>query len=193
MKKLVFVNACIRGCQSRTLYIAKKLLAELEDRYEIAEIDLSDSSILPVTQNDYLSRGNDGLSAEDIKNGRLIAEADRIVIAAPFWDMSFPSVLKAFFEHISAPELTFVNTEDGNTKGICRAEKLLYITTRGMEIETDSPLDQGTSYLRALGWLWGFGEVYPVAAKGLDVNGGEEISLRIEKAIEYGLEICKEF
>ena len=27
-----------------------------------------------------------------------IAQADRILIAAPFWDMSFPAVLKCFFE-----------------------------------------------------------------------------------------------
>ena len=31
---------------------------------------------------------------------RTIANADKIVIAAPFWDMSFPSLLKVYIENI---------------------------------------------------------------------------------------------
>lgn len=79
-----------------------------------------------------------------------IADADRILIAAPFWDMSFPAVLKSFFEQTSLFEVTF--TDNGKTcVGLCKSPKVLYITTRGMDIPTGSYLDQGTPYLRALG------------------------------------------
>lgn len=193
MKKLVFINACIRQEDSRTYSIAKPVIEALSKRYEIATIDLTDSPLSPVTNTIYKLRGSEGLSKEDIANGRLVAEADRIVVAAPFWDMSFPSVLKAFFEHISAPELTFLNNPDGSTSGNCRAEKLLYITTRGMNIETESPLDQGTSYLKALGWLWGIPEVIPVAVYGTDVEPIETTEKRIEKIIAETLKICEEF
>lgn len=48
--------------------------------------------------------------------------------AAPFWDMSFPSALKVFFENMSLFGVTF----DSNEKecyGLCKAEKVMYITT----------------------------------------------------------------
>jgi len=193
LKKLTFINACVREEESRTLTIAKPLMEELKKRYEITEIKLSRSTLSPITLPLYKERGTKGLSDEDLKNGRLVAEADRIVIAAPFWDMGIPSILKTFIEHISAPDLTFCNNTDGSTRGNCKAEKLLYITTRGMEIETGSPLEQGSSYLKALSWLWGLGDVITVAVQGTDVNDAETTNNRISEAIKYGIEICKEF
>ena len=193
MKKLTFINACIREGESRTLRLANPLIEELSKRYEVTEIKLSHSDLKPITFPLYKERGTKGLSDEDLKNGRLVAEADRLVIAAPFWDMGIPSTLKTFIEHISAPDLTFCNNADGSTRGNCKAEKLLYITTRGMEIETGSPLEQGSSYLKALSWLWGLGDVITVAVQGTDVNDTETTNNRISEAIKYGIEICKEF
>ena len=193
MKKLTFINACIREGESRTLRLANPLIEELSKRYEVTEIKLSHSDLKPITFPLYKERGTNGLSEEDLTNGRLVAEADRIVIAAPFWDMGIPSILKTFIEHISAPDLTFCNNPDGSTRGNCKAEKLLYITTRGMDIETGSPLEQGSSYLKALSWLWGIGEVVTVDVHGTDVNDSETVNRRISEAIKYGIEICKEF
>lgn len=193
MKKLVFINVCIRKEASRTKKLAMPLLEELSKRYEITEIDLTDTTLKPINNSEYTKRGLEGLSQEDLKNGRLVSEADRIVIATPFWDMSIPSVLKTFIERISAPDLTFVSNPDGTTRGNCRADGLLYITTRGMEIETNSELDQGSSYLKALSWLWGLGKVETVAVCGTDVNSPEVTEERIAKAQEYGINLCKTF
>ena len=123
MKKLTFINACIREGESRTLRLANPLIEELSKRYEVTEIKLSHSDLKPITFPIYKERGTNGLSEEDLTNGRLVAEADRIVIAAPFWDMGIPSILKTFIEHISAPDLTFCNNPDGSTRGNCKAEK----------------------------------------------------------------------
>ena len=99
-----------------------------------------------------------------------IANADRILIAAPFWGMSFPAVLKCFFEQVSLFDITF--TDNGKTcVGLCRSPKVLYITTRGMDLPTGSYLDQGTPYLRALGSLWNLGEMTV-----LDVHNTDYIS-----------------
>ena len=193
MEKLVFINACIRREHSRTLAVARALLKALNSRYEITEIDLTDVTLAPVTAADFHRRGTEGLSAQDKEWGRLVAEADRLMIAAPFWDMSFPAVLKSFFEHISFPDLTFANNEDGTTHRICRAEKVLYVTTRGMEIATDSPLDQGTPHIRAISWLWGLGTVHTVAAYGMDIHTEDVVAQRLDAAIQQGLAICEEF
>lgn len=193
MKKLVYINSCIREDASRTLRLAGPLIEELSKRYDVTEINLSRSQLLPYNFEAYKKRAVSGLSEEDLNNGRLVAEADRIVIAAPFWDMGIPSILKTFIEHISAPDLTFCNNADGSTRGNCRAEKLLYITTRGMEIETGSPLEQGSSYLKALCWLWGIGDVETVAVPGTDVNPADEVDRRIAEAQKNAINICKEF
>ena len=193
MKKLVFINGCMRRGDSRTLSIAEPLLQALAQRYEIQTIDLTGMTLEPVNADLYTKRGSEGLSAWDASAGRLVANADRLVIAAPFWDMSFPSALKVFFEHISAPDLTFVNLDDGNTGGNCRSEKMLYITTRGMEIPTGDFRDQGSSYLKALGWLWGIPEVQTVAAWGMDVVDEQTRRQRLEAAVREGLQLCEVF
>ncbi len=44
---------------------------------------------------------------------RQFAGADEIVIAAPYWDLSFPSVLKVYLEHICITGITFQYTPEG--------------------------------------------------------------------------------
>lgn len=123
---------------------------------------------------------------------RRLAAADRIVIAAPFWDMSFPAALKVFFENMSLFNITF-GSNDRECYGLCRCEKVLYITTRGMNIHTGDALEQATPYIRAIGHLWGLGELSVVAAENMDYVCGEEIERKIEEAVRKGLGICKDF
>lgn len=69
----------------------------------------------------------------------------------------------------------------------------MYITSRGMNINTGDPLEQATPYIRALSHLWGWGELNVVAAQNMDYSSPEEIEERIAKAVEEGLELCKTF
>lgn len=62
-----------------------------------------------------------------------------------------------------------------------------------MDIETRDKLDQGTSYLEALSFLWGLGEVIVVSAQNMDYVSNEEIKNKINRAIKEGLEICEIF
>ena len=55
---------------------------------------------------------------------RQFAAADQIVIAAPYWDLSFPAALKQYFEQINVLGITFAYTPEGVPKGLCRARKL---------------------------------------------------------------------
>lgn len=193
MKKILFIDACIRKEKSRTRTLATPIINKLRSRYEIETINLCDMDIAPVTAERHTKRSLNGPSPEDAYHATLFANADRIVIAAPFWDMSFPAVLKVFFERISLPDITFVNTPDGTTKGNCKAEKLLYITTRGMDIPTGDVNDQGTSYLKALGWLWGIPKILTVAAHGMDLTDDDTRAGRLADALSQGLLICEEF
>ena len=47
------------------------------------------------------------------------ARADRIVLAAPFWELSFPAILKIYLERVSMRDITFGYEESGLV-GRCR-------------------------------------------------------------------------
>ena len=191
MKKLIFIDACMRA-GSRTKRIAHPIIAELRKRYSVETVDLT-KNIYPVADNYTLEDRNQGVvPADHVKLAKKIAAADRIVIAAPFWDMSFPSALKVFFENMSLFGVTF-DTNEKECYGLCKAEKVMYITTRGMNIATGDLLEQATPYIKALSHLWGLGELTVIAAQNMDYSSAEEIENKIGTAVAEGLEICKEF
>lgn len=191
MGRLIFIDATMRE-ESRTRSIAGPLVSELAKRYEIETISL-DGAGFPAVDSRILHDRDCGIVPEEYAEmARRIAAADRIVIAAPFWDMSFPSALKVFFENMSLFHITF-DSDDTHCYGLCRCEKVLYITTRGMDIHTGDPLEQATPYLRALGSLWGLGSLYVISAENMDYSAPDIIEKKIEDAIGRGLEICRTF
>lgn len=87
----LFINCCPRG-ESRTERLARALLRTLGE-YE--ELRLYDEPLHPLGRADIAKR--DALLAEKkyddemFRYARQFAAADRIVIAAPLWDLSFPA------------------------------------------------------------------------------------------------------
>ena len=97
MDKLIYIDATMRE-ESRTRMIAEPLVGELAKRYEIERIEL-DGADFPAVGSRILHDRDSGIVPQEYADmARRIAAADRIVIAAPFWDMSFPSILKVFLE-----------------------------------------------------------------------------------------------
>lgn len=191
MQKLIFIDSCMRE-ESRTKRIATPIIAELSKRYEVERIALEGASYAAVDSKTLQDRNNGIVPEHFVDLAKKVAAADRIVIAAPFWDMSFPAILKLFIENLSLFGVTF-NTDDKTCYGLCRCQKLLYITTRGMNISTGDPLEQATPYLKALSFLWGLGEIVTISAQNLDYSSPEEIEDKISLAIERGLNLCKDF
>ena len=191
MKKLFYIDACLRS-GSNTKKIADAIIGKLAEKYEIETVRLSDCSF-PVVKNDILNERNNGYVPEEyVAMAKKLAAADRLVIASPFWDMSFPSVLKVFFENMSLFNVTFASNEK-ECYGLCKAEKVLYITTRGMNISTGDELEQATPYIKALSRLWGLGELYVVSAQNMDYSTEEQKESKIKDAIEEGLKLSEEF
>ena len=193
MKKLVIVNACVRQADSRTLRIAEPIIEVLTKRYETLRYNLPEmEGIVPITPELFDERGRGEIPAWALEAAKAIAAADRIMIVAPFWDMSFPAALKCFFEQTSLFEVTF--TDNGKTcVGLCKAPNVLYVTTRGMDISTGDAREQATPYLKALGSLWNLGELTTIAAHNLDYSSPDEIEAKIASCIAEGLELAKEW
>ena len=192
MKKLLYIDGCIRGELSRTKKIAEPVVQALKENYEVTTLCLNQLE-LEIVKEELIAKRNSG-QIDPVVMGwaEQVRDADRIVIAAPFWDMSFPAALKNFFELCSIFDVTF-KSDDKTCFGNCRAEKLLYITSRGMDISTGDPLEQATPYLKALSWLWGIGPLQVVAAQNMDYVTEEEIEEKVKTAIAEGLEIAKTF
>ena len=134
---ILFVNACVREA-SRTLRLARAALAEkAKPVTEIRLIDLA----FPKVDEAFLEK-RDRLIGEGrfddplFSLARQFAEAEEIVVAAPYWDLSFPAVLKQYFEQVTVIGITFRYTPEGVPEGLCRAKKLTYFTTPGAGAES---------------------------------------------------------
>ncbi len=193
-RPILFINACVRE-GSRTKRLADKLLTELDQPFE--EVRLEEIAF-PVVNEEFLCR-RDQLIAEAAYEdsmfdlARQFAEAKTIVIAAPYWDLSFPAALKQYFEQINVVGVTFRYTEEGVPVGLCKAKRLFYVTTAG---GTYVPEAYGFGYVRDLARnFYGIRDVRKLEATGLDTDGAdaeailcsaeEGISLQIPRLIEH--------
>ena len=169
---ILFINACVRS-NSRTRRLADRVLSRWNE--PITEVCLHETEF-PVTDEAYLDRRNRLIEAEDYSDpmfalARQFASADRIVIAAPYWDLSFPSTLKQYIEHINVSGITFVYTPEGYPKGLCRASELYYVTTAGGNF---LPWEFGFGYIKSLAEnFYGIADVKLIQACGLDIIGAD--------------------
>ena len=168
----LFVNACVRK-GSRTRRLADCLLSGSKEPFE--EVLLSEIRF-PIADEAFLKRRDELLLKRRFDDpmfslARQFAEADRIVIAAPYWDLSFPAVLKQYFEHINVLGITFEYTPEGYPRGLCRADDLCYITTAGGNY---CPEEFGFGYVKALAQnFYGIKKVRQIKAAGLDIAGAD--------------------
>lgn len=166
---ILFVNACVREC-SRTKRLADHLLASIDG--DITEVCLENERIQPLDRESLARRdvlvSNGELEDDMLSYARQFAEAETIVIAAPYWDLAFPALLKIYFEAVTVSGVTFCYGEDGAPKGLCKAKKLIYVTTAGGPIFADF----GYSYVKTMAeGFFGIEETVCFKAENLDVIG----------------------
>ena len=172
MKRILFVNACIRT-DSRTLLLAQEVLRQLDG--EIEEVRVSEENLLPINR-ELLEKRNELLAARDFfapmfAYARQFASADEIVIAAPYWDLAFPSVLRIYLEHVTVTGVTFQYTPEGIPEGLCRAKRIIYVTTAGGPVGNQN---LGYDYVKSLaGTFYGIPDVLCFKAENLDIVGAD--------------------
>ena len=117
---------------------------------------------------------------------RQFAQADLIVVGAPFWDLSFPSQLRIYIEHISANGITYYYDEKG-PHGKCKAKRLVFLTAGG-DFERQNSL--GKLYWQQLCTMYGIEKFDCVFAGGLDAEP-QKASEFLEKSCEEARKIAK--
>jgi len=171
---VLYIDCCIRGGESRTRQLGEAFLFGLAIREEfvIDRLNLMEEPLVPLTGDFFLQRERllaaGSLSHPRFRYAHQFAAADRIVIAAPFWDLSVPALLKIYIENVSVQGITFDISEVDGISGICRAEKMFFLTTRGGAY-SQSPLETGVPMLRNLASFFGIKEFDYIAADGLDL------------------------
>ena len=187
MKTLLYVDACVNRETSRTERLAQALLARLvaEEGYEVQTLVLEDEHLVPL-DGPTLNARTEGVLAGDYSHpvfayAKQFAQVDAVVFAAPYWDFSFPSMLKIYFELLCAQGVTFVYSPEGIPTGLVKATKGYYVTTVG---GYSGDWDYGWDQMRALCQLYfGIADVRAFRAEGLDIITNDADAI-MEKALE---------
>jgi len=185
--KVLFVNGCIRGGASRTLRLCRAALEEIQARYPEARVEEvvldRETELVPLRSDTLALRGSleeaGDFSHPMFRFAHQFAQADLVVLGAPYWEYQFPALVRCYLEHISVGGVTFVYGEDGRPRGLCRAGRLLYLTTAGGPI-----LDRncGFDYVKTLcGQMLQIPEIQWAGAECLDV-WGEDVEARLRQA-----------
>ena len=154
---ILFINACVRP-ESRTRRLADCLLAKLAKKGDLVKEVVLEDIDFPKVDNAFLSFRDEQIANEDFSApvfelAKDFAAADTIVIAAPFWDFSFPAMLKQYLEQICVTGITF------------------YVTTAGGMIYSEA---FGYGYVKELAQsFFGIRECRFIKAEGLDIIGAD--------------------
>lgn len=179
---ILFINACVRK-NSRTKILADHLLSKLND--DIEEVCLEKVNF-PITTEAFLNFRQDCIDKKDFSDSifdlaKQFAAADTIVLAAPYWDLSFPAAVKQYIEHINVIGLTFAYTPDGKPMGLCKAKKIYYVSSAGGVFV---PNEFGYEYIKTMAnAYYGIPDVELIQAVALDLDGADPDQI-MEEAIE---------
>lgn len=176
VKQVLVLNSSVSGnvSVSRALseYTVKRLL-ELSPNARVTSRDLAVDPVphlmpdsvsgvrgVPTTQAEL---GAQALSDELIEEVR---DADVLVIGAPMYNFSIPTPLRAWFDHVLRPRVTFAYSEAG-PKGLLTGKRAIVILARGglYSEGPDKAIDFQEPYLKQLLGFMGIIEVIFVRAE----------------------------
>jgi FMN-dependent NADH-azoreductase len=201
MAKVLYIKANAKLAEeSRTFKLSDSFIEAYRRNHpedEVLTLDLYDEGI------GFLPRGGlgelrgqgvgDTKSHPIMKYAHQFAEADKYVIAAPFWNLSFPAILKAYIDYIMIAGITFKYTATG-VVGLCKGDKAVHFVTRGGDYGKPpfSDFEMGDRYLRVILTFMGIKDLTTISANGLDIIGNDPVAL-VEEAIQKAQELAKSF
>lgn len=201
MSKVLYIktNAKPEGV-SRTFKISDQFAEAYKAAHpgdEIITLDLYKENIKFLTEENINSIF--GPKSEDSKKHPILRyayqfmEADKIIVAAPLWNLSIPAMLKAYIDYISVSGITFKYTAEGPV-GLCKEKKAVHIAARGGEYSEGAAagLEMGDRYLRTIFGFFGITDFITIAAEKMDVIG-EDIEGILKDTIEKAVQIAENF
>lgn len=182
MSNILLVTSSIFGAHSKSRAVASGLVEHLRDVNEPASVVTRDVSELAHFDGATLAaitapadqRSNDQVSRASLADHLIeeVAAADTVVIAAPMYNFTIPSTLKAWIDHIARAGRTFRYTEKG-PKGLLKDKKVYVVASRGGLYANHGPgaaLDFQEPYLRGVLGFLGLTDIEFVYVEGLSMG-----------------------
>lgn len=179
IKTLLRIDSSARKADSISRAIGDEVYRRLKARHtdmRLAHLDLADgmahidadwvgANFTPVEARSAEQR--ERLAASDAAVTAL-KQADALLLTAPVYNFSVPSVLKAWIDHVCRAGLTFRYTENG-PQGLLD-DKPVYLVMASGGVPFGSPVDFASGYLRQVFRFLGIEDVRLIGAEGVAAN-----------------------
>jgi FMN-dependent NADH-azoreductase len=195
MKRILHLMSSLQGNESNSIKLGKAIVEKVIEKYpgstveEVNLVDLDIPHLTPAVLQTFFVPA-DQLSGEDRESMRFsdnavkqLLSADIIVIGAPFYNFTVPSVLKAWFDHITRAGITFGYGENGPIGKV--TGKKVYVAMSSGGIYSEGPSkdnDFVVPYLKTFLGFLGMTDLTVFRAEGVKIPGVKENALR--KGIE---------
>lgn len=201
MSKILYIkaNAKEEG-QSRTFELSDSFIEEYRKQNpndEIITLDLYKEKVAPLPVGQlmelHVPSPETGKDHPILKYAFQFKEADKYVIAEPFWNLSIPAILKAYIDYITVIGITFHYTET-DPVGLCTGKKAVNFVTRGgnYSMEPAASYEMCDRYLRTLFGFLGITDFTTISADGMDIIGADTQAI-LEKAKNDAKQLAKTF
>jgi FMN-dependent NADH-azoreductase len=181
MKTLLLVTSSLFGPKSKSTEIASEFVSSWKAANGPARVVHRDLGGVPHLTGEQFGAWMTAAESEPLIEE--IEAADVIVIAAPMYNFTISSTLKAWFDHITRAGRTFRYGEKG-PEGLLKNKKVFVVTARGGVYTGDSPAkayDFQEPYLRAILGLNGLTDVTFIHVEG-QARGGETAEAAVAQA-----------
>ncbi|RYY05982.1 MAG: FMN-dependent NADH-azoreductase [Sphingobacteriaceae bacterium] len=195
MSKILNVISSPRGAASNSIKLAEAIIDKLKEKDPGAAVHVRDLTnkpfphleeahlnafFTPAEQHTEENKEAIRHSNEAIKE---IFDADILVIGAPMYNFTIPSVLKAWIDHIARAGITFRYTATGPEGLIPNKKVYLAVSTGGVYSSGDAvSADFVTPYLKAILAFMGLTDVTVIRAEGFAMPDLQATAL--DKAID---------
>jgi FMN-dependent NADH-azoreductase len=181
MSNVLFVTSSLFGENSKSRIVAAEFLDAWRQSHPVAHVTVRDTSTIPHLDAAVLTAGaisperrtpeqREAASLSD----RLIAEveaANIIVIAAPMYNFSISSPLKAWIDHVARAGRTFRYNTNG-PEGLLKGKRVFAAGSRGGFYAggVSNGIDFHEPYLRSMLRFLGLDDVTFIHAEGQNVS-----------------------
>ncbi|GIZ11429.1 FMN-dependent NADH-azoreductase [Pseudomonas sp. NCCP-436] len=181
MSRVLVIESSARQQGSVSRELTRQFITNWQAANPADQIQLRDLAAEPVPHLDATLLGgwmtpseqqSEAEKAALARSNQLTEEllvADVLVLAAPMYNFSIPSTLKAWLDHVLRAGITFKYTETG-PQGLLNGKRAFVLTARG-GIYAGSALDHQEPYLRQALAFIGIHDVQFIHAEGLNMGG----------------------
>jgi FMN-dependent NADH-azoreductase len=202
MTQILFVTSSVRAEDSFSNQVATTVLNDLRKAHPDAGVVIRDLAKEPVPHidGDFVEATRTPQGPTTDKQRALVArsdvlvdelkKADIIVIAAPMYNFSIPSTLKAWIDYICRPGQTFSYSDKG-PEGLLKGKRAILILARG-GIYSSGPMqsfEHQATYLHSVLNFLGITNVQSIELEGV-AYGVEQAAKAVETGVARAHELA---